>query len=126
MFSCRRCNGWYKKDSWPAVGYVDPSASGKQERPDQHLDYDPKTGEIIPKPGLPTEAHDRARRTIDDLGLNRVDVLFYRFHWVRRFIVDWQVFPIGDREDLLEHFASRDVEFVGSMVMVAMQSQEPN
>ena len=27
MFSCRRCNGDYKRDSWPPSGYVDPSAS---------------------------------------------------------------------------------------------------
>ena len=39
--------------------------------------------------GLPSEARARAHRTMDDLGLNRLDVRYYRLHWTRQFVADW-------------------------------------
>ena len=121
IFSCRRCNGENKRDRWPASGYVDPSAADEQERPERYFDYDAETGEIIPMPRLPSEARERALRTIDDLGLNKLDVRFYRLDWTRRFIADWQAFPNIDRPAFAEFSTRTGLEFVGATSMVVQQ-----
>ena len=121
IFSCRRCNGDNKQDKWPASGYVDPSTTNEQERPERHFDYDAHTGEIIPLPGLSSEARERALRTIDDLGLNKVDVRFYRLDWTRRFIADWQDLPSNDRTAFSEFSTRTGLEFVGTTLMVLQQ-----
>ena len=121
IFSCRRCNGENKGDKWPDSGYVDPCAPDEEERPEQYFDYDADTGEIIPMPGLPSEAREIALRTIDDLGLNKLDVRFYRLDWTRRFIADWQALPISDRPAFAEFSTRTGFEFVGAMSMVVQQ-----
>ena len=121
IFSCRRCNGDNKRDNWPALGYVDPSAADERERPERYFDYDADTGEIVPRPGLLSEAHERALRTIDDLGLNRLDVQFYRLDWIRRFIEDWQNLPITDRMAFAEFSTRTGIEFAGATLMVVQQ-----
>ena len=121
IFSCRRCNGENKQDKWPASGYVDPTAADVHERPERYFDYDAETGEIIPMPGLPSEARERALRTIDDLGLNKVDVRFYRLDWTRRFIADWQTLPISDRPAFAEFSTRTGLEFAGATSMVVQQ-----
>ena len=121
IFSCRRCNGENKQDKWPASGYVEPSAADEQERPERHFDYDAETGEIIPMPGLLSEAQERALRTIDDLGLNKLDVRFYRLEWTRRFIADWQALPDRDRTAFAEFSTRSGFEFVGATSMVVQQ-----
>ena len=123
MFSCRRCNGDYKRDSWPPSGYVDPSTTDDRERPDQYFDYDSKTGEIVAKPGLPYKEHQRARRTINDLGLNEIDVRRYRLDLTRGFIADWRDLPSADRQAFVEHVKSRETAFVGSLLMVVRQME---
>ena len=121
IFSCRRCNGENKRDKWPASGYVDPSAADEQERPERYFDYDAETGEIIPILGLPSEAHETALRTIDDLGLNKLDVRFYRLDWTRRFIADWQALPNSDRPAFAEFSTRTGLEFVGATLMTVQQ-----
>ena len=121
IFSCRRCNGDNKEDKWPASGYADPSATDEQERPDRYFGYDSDTGDIIPNPGLPSEARERALRTIDDLGLNKLDVRFYRLDWTRRFIADWRALPISDRLAFAEFSTRTGFEFVGATLMVVQQ-----
>ena len=121
IFSCRRCNGEYKRDKWPALGYVDPSAADEQDRPEQYFDYDADTGEIIPRSGLPTEARERALQTIDDLGLNELDVLLYRLNWTRRFTEDWRSLPASDRLAFAEFATRTGVEFAGATLMVVQQ-----
>ena len=121
IFSCLRCNGENKQDKWPASGYVDPSATGEQERPERHFDYDADTGEIIPKRELSPEARARALRTIDDLGLNKLDVRFYRLDWTRRFMADWQALPDSDRSAFAEFSTRTGLEFVGATSMVVQQ-----
>ena len=123
IFSCRRCNEDNKKGKWPDLGYVDPSATDQKERPERYFDYDASTGEIIPIPGLPLEARERAQHTIDDLGLNRLDVLFYRRDWIRRFLEDWQALPIGDRPAFAEFSTRTGHEFVGAISMAVRQEQ---
>ena len=121
VFSCQRCNGGYKKDKWPESGYVDPGAADESERPERYFDFDTVTGEIIPRPGLPREARCQAQQTIDDLGLNKRDLLNERFDWILRFIADWKDLPARDRSALVESFTQIGVEFAGSASMVARQ-----
>ena len=123
-FSCLRCNGDYKGDLWPPSGYVDPSAIDVRERPDQYFDYDIKTGEIVAKEGLPSEAWKRARRTINDLGLNEIDVRRYRLDLTRIFEADWRDLPTADRQAFEEHATSSDGEFLGAVLMVAQQLRD--
>ena len=121
VFSCHRCNGDYKRDKWPALGYVDPSVASEQDGPEQYFDYDAQTGEIIPRSGLPREAREKALQTIDDLGLNSRDVLNYRLDWTRRFTRDWKALPAGDRGQFVECFTQMGVEFAGTTLMVVQQ-----
>ena len=125
VFSCRRCNEDYKKGEWPELGYVNPSASEERERPERYFDCDADTGEIIPIAGLSSESRVRALRTIDDLGLNRLDVRYYRQHWIRQFLEDCQEFPIEERLALAKFNEQTGVEFAGSALMVARQLGTP-
>ena len=121
VFSCRRCNGEYKQDKWPALGYVDPCASDEQERPGRYFDYDPDTGEIIAHPGLTGDAREKAWTTITDLGLNEIDVRFYRINWTRQFLADLRTLPADDRQAFLEFWTGRPHEFAGSTSIAVAQ-----
>ena len=121
IFSCYRCNAENKEDKWPDSGFVDPSATDEKDRPELYFDYDTATGEIIPMPGLPSEARERAQRTIDDLGLNKLDVRFYRLDWTRRFIEDWHALPIEDRQAFVDFATQTGHEFVGTTSMAVRQ-----
>ena len=122
VFSCHRCNQ-EKGGDWPETGYVDPSAADEQERPEIYFDCDTDTGDIIPIDGLNSEARARAQRTIDDLGLNKVDLRYHRLDWIRRFIADWQAFPVSERAAFAEYSTRVGVEFAGSASMVVQQLQ---
>ena len=117
VFSCHRCNQ-EKGGDWPETGYVDPSAADEQERPEIYFDCDTDTGDIIPIAGLPSEARVIAQRTIDDLGLNKVDLRYYRLDWIRRFIADWQDLPARDRSAFAQLYTQTGVEYAGSTSMV--------
>lgn len=125
IFSCRRCNGENKGDKWPASGYVDPSAVDERERPERHFDYDTETGEIIPMTGLSSEAHERTLQTIDDLGLNKLDLRYYRLDWTRRFIADWQMLPVSEQIAFSEFSTRAGFEFAGATVMVVQRLRAP-
>lgn len=124
IFSCYRCNADNKGGRWPDSGYVDPSATNEEERPERYFDYDAVTGEIIPMLGLTSEARERAQRTIDDLGLNKLDVRFYRLDWTRRFIEDWQMLPIEDRAAFADFATRAGYEFVGASLMAVRWQRE--
>ena len=125
VFSCRRCNGNENKgDGWPETGYVDPCAAIVAERPDQYFDYDADTGEIIPKDGLRGDDRLRAVHTIDDLGLNKLDIRFYRFDHTKRFMEDLAALPVGDRREFVALFTQQLVEYGGVTGMVARQLPE--
>ena len=121
VFSCRRCNGEFKQDKWPALGYVDPCAGDERERPEQYFDYDPGTGEIIAHPDLTGPARQKAWATITDLGLNRLDVLFYRLDWTRQFLADLRGLASTDRRAFVEFWTGRPHEFAGSTGMAVAQ-----
>ena len=121
VFSCRRCNDDNKQDKWPPQGYVDPSASDAQERPDRYFDYDMLTGEIIPHPALQGNAKRKAETTIDDLGLNKIDVRFYRIDWTRQFLEDLRLLSADDRQAFAEFWIGHPHEFAGSTAMAVAQ-----
>ena len=121
IFSCRRCNEDNKDNQWPEWGYVDPCAAVPEERPEHYFDYDTATGEIIPKGGLVDHARRKALRTIYDLGLNKLDVLYYRLDHTQRFMRDLQAMPDGDREDFVALFTQQSVEYAGITRMVVEQ-----
>ena len=121
IFSCYRCNSENKGDSWPDSGYVDPCEPDLAERPERYFDYDAVTGELLPKSGLPAEARDKAMQTIDDLGLNKLDVRFYRLDWTRRFIADWETLPVEDRQAFADFYTRMGVEYSGSTLMAVRQ-----
>ena len=121
VYSCRRCNEDCKGGDWPESGYVDPSADDERERPERYFDFDTATGEIIPMDGLTSEARVRALRTINDLDLNRLDILFYRRNSISEFIAVWQTLPAEQRVAFAEFSTRVGVEFAGSASMVARQ-----
>ena len=121
IFSCYRCNGENKQDKWPALGYVDPGAGDERERPERYFDYDLLTGEIVPHPSLAGDDRRKAEGTIADLGLNNIDVLFFRLDWTRRFVADLRMMPAQARGDFVDYTLGQVIEFVGSARMLVAQ-----
>lgn len=117
IFSCCRCNGENKQGRWPNSGYVDPCEPEPAERPDQYFDYDTATGELVPKSGLPAEARNKALQTIDDLGLNKLDVRFYRLDWTRRFLSDFNTLPSTEQQAFADFSTRIGMEFAGASLM---------
>ena len=121
IFSCKRCNEENKQDRWPALGYVDPCADDERQRPERHLDYDILTGEIIPHPALRGDERRKAEATIADLGLNLIDVRFYRFHAIQAFTASVQALPDEDQRAFVEFAFARPMEYVGSAQKASAQ-----
>jgi uncharacterized protein (TIGR02646 family) len=123
VYSCRRCNEDNKRDNWPDSGYVDPTAVEVAERPERYFDYDAATGEIIPKTGLTTDARQRARQTIRDLGLDKLDVMYDRFVLMNFFIGELLSLPPMDRRAYVDNFTQQPHEYAGVAAMVVDQLQ---
>ena len=121
IFSCAECNGEFKRDKWPSAGYVDPSTDNAQEGPEKYFHYDMLTGEIIAHPSLAGDARKRAWDTITDLGLNRLNVLFYRLDWTRRLVADLHMLPVEARADFVNYALGQTIEYIGSTVMVVAE-----
>ena len=121
IFSCAECNGEFKRDKWPGTGYVDPGTDDAQESPERYFSYDMDTGEIVAHPDLVGDARKRAWDTIADLGLNRLNVLFYRLDWTRRFVVDLRTLPAEVRADFVDYALGQAIEYVGAMGMAVTQ-----
>ena len=121
IFSCRRCNEDNKDNGWPEWGYVDPCADDAAERPEHYFDYDPATGEIIPKGGLAEDSRRKAVRTIDNLGLNKLDIRFHRFDYTQRFLRDLRKMPDSDRQAFITVFTGHSVEYAGVTRMLVEQ-----
>lgn len=121
VFSCRRCNVDNKRDKWPDTGYVDPCIPDATDRPGHYFDYVASTGEIVPKNGISGTARRRALDTINDLGLNELDVRFYRLDWTRSFIANLLDLPVSERQAYIEFFTTEPVEYGGVTGMVVEQ-----
>ena len=124
VFSCRRCNEENKKDSWPDLGYVDPAALDVTERPDTYFDYDASTGEIIPRSGLTGDARQRARQTIRDLGLDKIDVMYDRFVLMSFLIAEVLSRPPMERSTYAGDFIQEPHEYTGIAEMVIEQLRQ--
>ena len=113
VFSCRQCNVDNKQDKWFQDGYVDPCAADPALRPERYFDYDAKTGQVVPKSDLGHAEHQRAVRTINDLGLNEMNVMFDRYYWM----CDVQYFltnlPMSERPAMIEYYTSQSMVFSG-------------
>ena len=70
LLACHDCN-IAKRARWPSTGYVDPSANPLMGVPDHYFTFDTGKLEIRPKKSLGLESRKKAKRTIEDLGLNR-------------------------------------------------------
>ncbi len=100
---------------------MDPCVADVTERPERYLDYDTETGEIIPKEGLTGDARQKALHTINDLGLNKLDVRFYRIDWARAFVADILLLPTADRQDFIVSNTEQHIEYAGTTRMVVEQ-----
>ncbi len=123
VFSCHACNVENKGDTWPDSGLVDPCAAVVAERPEEYFDYDADTGEIVPKDGLSGVDRRRADATIDALGLNRLDVRFYRSRWTLKFNYDVTELPVSRRQAFIE-FMTGTVPYAGTTRIVVEQLRQ--
>ncbi len=124
VFSCRRCNVDNKQNNWPENGYVDPAAGDVLERPERYFDYDMRTHEVVPRNDLTGNERQRALDTIYDLGLNKIDVLFYRQGWTQRLMEDLLEFPIEERRAFAEFVTTQPSEYLGTTEIVLAQLRE--
>ncbi len=124
IFSCQRCNGENKKDKWPETGYVDPCAADAAEWPDKYFDYDLLTGDIEPKKGLPPNAQRRAWDTIDDLGLNKLDVKIDRMACVQELWNSLMSRPVSERQTFVAAKIGQAVQCAGAFGMVVEQLRQ--
>ncbi len=121
IFSCHRCNVDNKGDQWPEAGYVDPCAFHASGRPERYFDFDPVTGEILPRKDLSENARRMALDTINDLGLNKLDVRYYRLEWTRQFVNDLLSFPVPQQRTVIESLPANPGEFAGTTAIVVEQ-----
>ena len=130
IFSCQRCNG-LKDNKWPETGYVDPCAAAVSERPEQYFDYNfdynedrrsnKDNGNIVPGDDLSEAARRKAQTTIDDLGLNKLDLRLYRLDWTRGFVADLLELPAADREAFIAFHVEQSAEYAGVAGMIVEQ-----
>ena len=124
VFSCHRCNVGHKDDRWPENGYVDPAAGDERDRPERYFDYDLRTHDVIPRDGLVEDERRRVWDTIDDLGLNRLDVRYSRQDWIRQIVEDIRQLPIKERPALARFLESQPSEYLGTTRMALAQLRQ--
>ena len=120
VFSCHRCNQ-EKGNRWPNFGFIDPCAVGVDDRPENSFDYDLLTGDLVPKGSLPHEARRRAWDTIDELGLNKLDVKIHRMERVQQFWNEIFVLPFSERQTYIDSQIAEPMEHLGTMGMLLAQ-----
>ena len=123
VLSCQRCNN-SKNNKWPELGYVDPCAADISDRPDRYFDYDLLTGDLEPKRGLTPTEHRRAWHTIDDLGLNRLDVKIHRMMRIQELMNGLFSRPISRRQAFVESNTRQAVECAGAFGMLTEQLRQ--
>ena len=123
VFACSRCNG-SKGDFWPESEYVDPCAIPLDERPETYFEVNDRTGEVITKSGLQDAGKSKAQNTIDDIGLNSLDLRYFRINWIRQFRAALAALPSPERQAFTEFIAGPEREFAGVTRMVAEQLRQ--
>ena len=117
VFACFRCND-IKANLWPDSGYVDPCAIPVDERPEVYLDVDDRTGEVIAKHGLTDAGRNKAQNTIEDIGLNSLDLRYFRIGWIRQFTTALSVLPASERQAFVDYAGGPEREYAGITGMV--------
>ena len=121
IFSCQRCND-DKGNKWTESGYVDPCAYDVAERPEEYFDYVPRTAEIVPKRDLGLNARRRAESTIDDLGLNKIDLRTSRYDHISEFIEElYAQSSDSDRSAVVRTYMEPSQRHVGAVRMLVEQ-----
>ena len=113
LLACHECNH-AKFSKWPVGGYVDPCAESELSAPERYFEFDTQTGFISPNRALSRYHRLKAKRTIDDLGLNAPQHLKKRVEWMTLFSASMPVDPeaLNDRtRETLKHFSSRERQF---------------
>ena len=123
VFSCRRCNEEEKRNKWPEGGFIDPCAAEISDRPESSFDYDFLTGDLIPLSGLPNNMRRKVWDTIDELGLNKLDIKIHRMEHVQNFLNGVLGRPLGERQTFVESCMINPAEHLGSIAMIAKQLQ---
>ena len=86
--------------------------------------YAANTGEVIPRSELSGPAQRKAWTTIDDLGLNDFDLMFYRLDWADNFRQDLLSLPAADQAAFIAEFAEPPAEYAGiARILVAQLRQ---
>ena len=82
-----------------------------------------RTGDIIPHPSLRhgSDPKSIAEVTIRDLGLNLIDLKYYRTNAIRQFVEDLRTLPTQDRQAFVEFFLTGFIEYAGAAEMVVGQ-----
>ena len=112
VFACVRCNE-KKANLWPESEFVDPCAIPFDERPDIYFEVDVRTGDVIAKAELTESGKRKAQNTIDDLGLNLLDLRYSRIGWIRDLTAILSALPTPDREAFAADISGPDREFAG-------------
>ena len=110
LFVCQVCNR-SKLDSWPDVGYVDPSAIPASHRPEHYFAFDTLTGFIVPSSTLTPLSRQKAQATIDDIGLNNLHHLKNRAAYLELLSAAMPHDPSGltvSMKETFVHVVSRD------------------
>ena len=120
VFSCHACNVEFKEDGWPPSGYVDPATVDMRDTPELYFDYDRSANDVIPRQGLSDDQRARAQNTIDDLGLNRLEVKNTRANLI------WDMFEYfeDDLDALADYIETNPIEFLGSARMALAQLRD--
>lgn len=118
VFCCARCNR-EKDNRWPDTGYIDPCAIPVDERPEVYLDVDDRTGEVIARQGLTDSGRNKAQNTIEDIGLNSLDLRYFRIGWIRQFTAALSVLPASERQAFVDYAGGPEREYAGITGMVA-------
>ena len=108
VFACHTCNAIYKKDKWPAGGYVDPCARSRRARPEKFFDFTLRTAEIVTKSGLSQGRLRKARKTIHDIELkdrSHIEKRLARVELVRKLLSFLAATPIPSVEQCMRQLA---------------------
>ena len=90
--------------------------------PEEYFDYVPRTAEIVPRRDLTPNAYRKAESTIDDLGLNKIDLRTSRYDHVSEFIEElYSQSSDSDRSTVVRAYLEPSQIHVGVIRMLVEQ-----
>ena len=79
---------------------------------------------MVPRDDLTGNERQRALDTIYDLGLNKIDVLFYRGRWMMKLDEDLRRLSSEERRAFAEFVTTQPSEYLGTTEIVLAQLRE--